>query len=56
MDDRPKRRELFRGQLDIQYTRLANNGFGITPGGIPRFLRYLDAGYFGAHHSLQLMP
>ena len=51
MDKGPKRRELFRGQLDIQYTQLANDGFGITPGGIPRFLRYLRATFLGAHHQ-----
>lgn len=51
---RPKspRQELFRGQLKVQYTAFANNGFGITLQGIPRFLRYLPPTDHGAHTSL----
>lgn len=41
-DDKPLRRELYKGQLNTQYTRLANNGFGITKPGILRFLRWFD--------------
>lgn len=51
-DEGPKRRELFKGQLSTQYTRLANNRFGITAGGIPRFLRYLPPEHLGARTTL----
>lgn len=55
MSEPPKRKELFEGQLQVQYTSLSNNGFGITPHGIPRFLRWIPPTDLGARCSLQLL-